>query len=78
MKTELLEFDVSIPNKDRDAILKTVKTFIECEYDEELKEWLLTEKGIKRIEFTKAIYMLLEEVITRQEFYDLVEKLDLV
>lgn len=78
MKTELLEFDVTIPNKDRTAILKTVKTLIPCEYDEELKDWLLTEQGVKKIDFTKAIHMLLNDVITREEFYNLIQKMDLV
>jgi len=54
MKTKIEEFEVSIPNLDGTAIAERVKVPVTLEWDEEVKEWLLTPEAHQLIEDTKA------------------------
>lgn len=54
MKTKTAEFEVSIPNLDGTEIAERVKVPVTLEWDEEIKEWLLTPEAHQVIENTKA------------------------
>jgi len=53
MKTELRDFDVSVPTKDGRGIAELITIQISMEWDDELGEWLMTEEGLKQIDLTK-------------------------
>jgi transcriptional regulator with XRE-family HTH domain len=54
MRIEQIEFEVSIPNLEGTEVAELVKVMIPVEWDEELKEWLLTPEAHRIIEDTKA------------------------
>jgi transcriptional regulator with XRE-family HTH domain len=54
MKTKIEEFEVLIPNLDGTDIAERVKVPITLEWDEEVKEWLLTPDAHQMIEETKT------------------------
>ena len=54
MKTKIEEFEVLIPNLDGTNIAERVKVPVTLEWDEEVKEWLLTPEAHQMIEETKA------------------------
>jgi transcriptional regulator with XRE-family HTH domain len=54
MKTKVTEFEVAVPNADGTGIAERVMVKIPLEWDEELKEWLLTAEAHQIIEDTKA------------------------
>jgi len=54
MKTKIEEFEVLIPNLDGTDIAERVKVPVTLEWDEEVKEWLLTPEAHQIIEETKA------------------------
>src|ERR1035437_2537939 len=54
MKTKIEEFEVLIPNLDGTDIAERVKVPVTLEWDEEVKEWLLTPEAHQMIEETKA------------------------
>ena len=53
MKTELRDFDVSVPTKDGRGIAELITIQISMEWDDELGEWLMTEEGLKQIDLIK-------------------------
>lgn len=57
MKTKFQDFEVRIPNLEGEGIAETVTVKVPLEWDEELKQWLLTHKGNQIIEDTKARHM---------------------
>lgn len=54
MKTKIQEFEVLIPNLAGDGIAERVKIPVTLEWDEEVKQWLLTPEAHEIIENTKA------------------------
>lgn len=57
MKTKNEEFEVLVPNLDGTAVAEKVTVTVPVEWDEELKEWLLTSEAHQVIEDTKARHM---------------------
>lgn len=57
MKTKNEKFEVLIPNADGTAVSERVVVSVPVEWDEELKEWLLTAEAHQMIEDTKARHM---------------------
>jgi DNA-binding XRE family transcriptional regulator len=54
MKTKVEEFEVLIPSLDGSGIMEKVMVPVTLEWDEEVKEWLLTPEAHQMIEDTKA------------------------
>jgi len=54
MKTKIEEFEVLIPSLDGMEIAERVKVPVTLEWDEEVKEWLLTPEAHEAIDNTKA------------------------
>ncbi|MGO9001936.1 MAG: helix-turn-helix domain-containing protein [Limisphaerales bacterium] len=54
MKTKTEEFEILIPNLDGTDIAERVKVPVTLEWDEEVKQWLLTPEAHQIIEDTKA------------------------
>ena len=54
MKTKIVEFEVLIPNLAGTDIAERVKVPVTLEWDEEVKEWLLTPEAHEIIDNTKA------------------------
>lgn len=54
MKTKIEEFEVLIPSLDGNGIAERVKIPVTVEWDEEVKEWLMTPEAHEIIENTKA------------------------
>lgn len=65
---EMVDFTIVIPNKTKSGILKEIQIKIPCYYDNECKEYLLTSNAVKIIDYTKAMYMLIENVISLEEY----------
>ena len=57
MKTKTENFEVLVPNLDGTDVAERVTVTIPMEWDEELKEWLLTAEAHQIIEDTKARHM---------------------
>ncbi len=57
MKTKQEQFEVLIPNRDGTAVAEKVPVTITLEWDEEVKEWLVTPDSHQLIEDTKARHM---------------------
>lgn len=77
MKTKIEEFEVLIPNLDGTDIAERVKVPVTLEWDEEVKEWLLTPEAHQIIEETKArrIGLLLPAQLKElRERYDYTQK----
>src|SRR5437763_1055547 len=54
MRTKTEEFEVLVPNLEGTGIIERVKVPITLEWDEEIKEWLLTPEAHRIIEDTQA------------------------
>ena len=77
MKTKTEEFEVLIPNLDGTDIAERVKVPVTLEWDEEVKQWLLTPEAHQIIEDTKArrIGLLLPAQLKElRERYDYTQK----
>lgn len=57
MKIENRTFNVSVPTADGESIAERISIIIPMEWDEELKEWLMTDEGLQKVEETKARHM---------------------
>ena len=57
MKIENRLFDVSIPTAEGENIAEIIPLRIPMEWDEEIREWLMTEEGLQKVEETKARHM---------------------
>lgn len=54
MKTKMVDFEVLIPSLDGTEIADRVKVPVKVEWDEEVKEWLMTAEAHELIDSTKA------------------------
>lgn len=56
-KTELHPYEVPIPTADGERVAEVVSIMVEVEWDETVREWLLTPEAELQIEETKARHM---------------------
>ncbi len=73
-KTELHPYEVPIPTADGERVAEVVTIMVEVEWDEIVREWLLTPEAELQIEETKARHM---GLLTPTELRSLREKLGL-
>jgi DNA-binding transcriptional regulator YiaG len=73
-KTELHSYEVPIPTADGERVAEVVTIMVEVEWDEMVREWLLTPDAELLIEETKARHM---GLLTPAEIRSLREKLGL-
>ncbi len=72
-KFQTQPFDVSIPDLSGEGIAEVVTIPIEMEWDEEIKEWLITPDGLRKVEDTKARGM---GLLLPEQFRELRERHD--
>ena len=53
MKIENRTFDITIPTTDGERLAERISIVIPMEWDEEIKEWLMTDEALQKIEETK-------------------------
>lgn len=76
-KFETQQFEVSIPDLSGEGIAQVITIPIQVEWDEEVKEWLLTPDALRKIEDTKARHMgllLPAQLKELRERYDYTQK----
>jgi hypothetical protein len=56
-KFETQPFQVTIPDLSGEAVAEVITIPVKVEWDDEIKEWLLTPEAIRQIEDTKARHM---------------------
>ena len=66
-KFRVQDFEVSIPDSDIGTIVD-IRIDIPVEWDEELREWLLTPTAHRLIELTRLTSLLNYHIITVEEF----------
>jgi len=73
MRTKTEEFEVLVPNLEGTGIIERVKVPITLQWDEEVKEWLLTPEAHRIIEGTQARRM---GLLLPEQFQELRERCD--